>query len=148
MPHATPRFRRATASSSGEGTGPQEAVDGRVWFDRTPVNRWVSAPDGARTVEFTVTAAEAVTVDRARIHYYDEGRVPAGHRLQYADGDRWRDVRPRPRADRSPAANTATDLLFAPVTAERFRLVLTAATGCRVALSDVELLGPRRRQEG
>ncbi|WP_202532897.1 MULTISPECIES: MGH1-like glycoside hydrolase domain-containing protein [unclassified Streptomyces] len=146
--HKGEGFPQASASSSGEGTGPEAAVDGRVWFDRAPVNRWVSAPDGARTVEFTVTAAGAVTVDRARIHYYDEGpgsevRVPVGQRLQYADGDRWREVRVRPGSDRSPAANTATELLFAPVTAQRFRLVLTAGRGCRVALSDLELLGPR-----
>ncbi|MCX4445796.1 discoidin domain-containing protein [Streptomyces sp. NBC_01789] len=146
--HKGEGFPQASATSSGEGTGPEAAVDGRVWFDRTPVNRWVSAPDWARTVEFTVTAAEAVTVDRARIHYYDEGpespvRVPVGQRLQYADRDRWREVRVRPGSDRSPAANTATELLFAPVTAQRFRLVMTAGRGCRVALSDLELLGPR-----
>ncbi|MFD8688160.1 glycosyl hydrolase family 65 protein [Streptomyces sp. NPDC059651] len=146
--HKGEGFPQATASSSDEGIAPQAAVDGRVWFDRTPVNRWVSAPDGARTVEFTVTAAAPVTVDRARIHYYDEGpdsgiRTPAGHRLQYADGDRWHDIRPRPGSDRTPAPNTATTLRFTPVTSQRFRLVLTASKGNRVALSDLELLGPR-----
>ncbi|MGN5634813.1 MGH1-like glycoside hydrolase domain-containing protein [Streptomyces sp. AC154] len=146
--HKGEGFPQATASSSGDGTRPAAAVDGRVWFDRAPANRWVSESDGARSVEFTVTTATEVTVDRARIHYYDEGpgsgiRVPAGHRLQYRDGDRWHDVRTSPGSDRAPAPNTATSLRFAPVTSDRFRLVLTAAKGCRVALADLELLGTR-----
>ncbi|SEN16795.1 Trehalase [Actinacidiphila rubida] len=143
-------FPLATASSTGDGTTAQ-GDDGRVWFDPAPVNRWVSVPDGRAAARYTVELAGDAVVSAARVHYYDDGsgvRAPIRHRLQYWKDGRWYDVRTLPGGDARPLPNTATGLLFPPVRAARFQLVMAPAKGTAVGIADLELLGARGQLPG
>jgi len=136
-------FPKISASHSDVFGGvPPRAIDGRIVYEATPMNRWTcfGSPNTSDWLE--IEFAEAVTVSRAVLHIYDDrGGVQAPksyHLEQWRDG-KWTEVPAQVRNPETPTGNMANVVTFPAIETQRLRVVFTHQGNARTGVTEWEI---------
>lgn len=134
-------FPKASASHSDRfGGSPDKAIDGKVSFLPTPMNRWTSyeSPDASDWLE--VNFGKDVTASRVELAIYDDrGGVqpPKSYTIQIWDGKEWTDVPNQVRKPEIPAGGQMNEVRFGPTTTSKLRVLFTHAGKARSGVSEI-----------
>jgi hypothetical protein len=133
---------KASASYTSRFDKVEEATDGVVAFAANPRNRWTAyeSPNAEDWLE--IDLGEAREVGRADLYLYDDNggvRAPKSYRVQTWDGSAWRDVETPQYDPPRPAGGAVNIATFAPVKADRVRIVFTHREGAKSGATEVEL---------
>jgi len=136
-------FPKASASFHDVyGGTPEKAIDGRVNYKPTPVNRWTSYGSPDKTDWFEVDFGTSKEVRRAELAIYDDrGGVqpPASYTIETFDGVAWREVSDLVKSPLVPAGSAVNTGTFRPVTCQKLRIVFTHNGQSRSGLTELEL---------
>ncbi|MEZ0264037.1 MAG: discoidin domain-containing protein [Phycisphaerae bacterium] len=136
-------FPKATASFSDRfGGTPDKAIDGRIIFLPTPMNRWTSygSPDPTDWLEIDFGAEKEI--GRVVLHVYDDrGGVqpPSKYVVQTWTGVDWRDVAGPTYAPAVPTGSAANIVTFTRAKTSRLRVVFTHRSKARSGLTELEV---------
>jgi hypothetical protein len=136
-------YPKASASHSDRfGGAPARAIDGKIIYQATPMNRWTSyeSPDDADWLE--VDFGEPKEVGRAVLHLYDDrGGVqpPADYAVQVWSGQAWREVQVASRIPEKPTGSMANTVTFSPVTASKVRIIFTHQGRAKSGVTELEI---------
>jgi len=137
-------FPKATASFHDIYGGlPEKAIDGKVNYKPTPVNRWTSYGSPKKTDWFEVDFGVAKEVSRAELAIYDDhGGVqpPESFTVQYFSAEgQWRDVENLVKSPQVPAGSALNTATFTRVMTTKIRIVFTHRGDSRSGLTELEL---------
>jgi hypothetical protein len=121
---------------------PQLAIDGKVVFRPTPLNRWTCYGSTNSSDWLEIGFGAAKSVSRAELYIYDDRggvQAPAGYELQYWLEDQWRDVTHATKAPVNPTGNMANSVVFDPVTTTKVRVLFIHKGKARSGVTEVEL---------
>ncbi len=133
-------FPLALASWSHPDDPPANAIDGAIWFDAVPTNRWTTRGSSAFEPDavqwFEVRLGTPRTIHRIELYFCadDLGVQPPEHvRLSYWSRGGWIEL-PTPINQR-PLARCSTSYRFPPIATERLRATfrLQPSTACGLA---------------
>jgi hypothetical protein len=136
---------KATASASFSdryGGVPQLAIDGKVHYRTTPVNRWTSFGSTNTTDWLQLDFTEPQEISRAVLYIFDDRggvQAPAGYRLQMFANGEWRDVPAQKKNPEKPAGNIANEVTFPRINTDKLRILFTHKGKSRSGVSEVEL---------
>jgi hypothetical protein len=132
------QFPMASASSGTDAENLHDAIDGRVWFTPELPNGWTSA--AGKRQWYAVDLGEAKKIGRAELAFFDDGKgiaAPQNYVLEAQVDGRWQRI-----ARGAPVANGVTDATWAPLTAQRVRVVMQTPGGKAVRLAEIKLFAP------
>jgi hypothetical protein len=136
-------FPKATASFSDRyGGTPDKAIDGKIIFLPTPMNRWTSygSPNEADWLE--VDFGDEKEISRVVLHIYDDrGGVqpPEKYVVQTWTGAAWRGVE-NPTAElATPTGGMANTVKFNATTTSKIRIVFTNKVKARSGVTELEV---------
>jgi hypothetical protein len=137
-------YPKATASHSDRfGGRPERAIDGKIIYIPTPMNRWTSYESPNEQDWLEVDFGEAKTVSRAVLHIYDDrGGVqpPKDYVVQAWTGQAWRDVDVASRDPEKPTGSMANTVTFAPVaTGSKVRVLFLHDGRARSGVTELEI---------
>ena len=130
-------FPKASASFTSGEDAVYDAIDGRLWYDEYPRNRWTTRGSANKSEWFEVDFVEAKAINALRVSFYDNGvevRCPENFQLEYWDGTNWKTVRKYSNL-KSGASNR---FIFKSIRAAKFRLVFDGLVSA-VGLVEVEM---------
>jgi len=138
-------FPKATASYSDRfGGKPMSAIDGRVNFLPSPMNRWTSyeSPNTSDRLEIDFGAEKTFTRIELAI-YDDRGGVqpPVKYEVKVWDGTAWKSVTAARSTPEKPIGSQFNEVKFDRVTASKVRVVFTHAGKARSGLSELFVWG-------
>ncbi|WP_327584243.1 discoidin domain-containing protein [Nonomuraea sp. NBC_00507] len=127
-----------TASTTASGSSTAGAKDG------FPINEpfWGGTTAGQDWYELNFGAAR--TFNEVRLYFKDSRpasttyRAPASYTVQYHNGSAWVDVPSQAKTPATPRANYNV-VQFSAVTAQRVRVLATAASGARTGLTEIKV---------
>ncbi|MDP4507171.1 galactose-binding domain-containing protein [Nonomuraea turcica] len=127
-----------TASTTASGSSMAGAKDG------FPINEpfWGGTTAGQDWYELNFGAAR--TFNEVRLYFKDSRpasttyRAPASYTVQYHNGSAWVDVPSQAKTPAAPRANYNV-VQFSAVTAQRVRVLATAASGARTGLTEIKV---------
>jgi hypothetical protein len=138
-------FPKASASFSDQfGGTPDKAIDGKIIFLPTPMNRWTSYGSPNPTDWLEIDFGVEKKIGRVELYIYDDrGGVqpPEKYRVQTWTGNAWRDADAqsfKPEDSAGGMANTAT---FTPVATSKFRVVFTHKGKAKSGVTEIEAWG-------
>jgi hypothetical protein len=136
-------FPKATASFQDVYGGvAKSAIDGKVSFLATPVNRWTSYGSPNATDWLEVDFGAPKEFSRIELYIYDDrGGVqpPASYNVQlFVDGE-WRDATNQIKTPITPAGSAQNSVRFDKVTASKVRVVFTHNGQARSGLTEMEV---------
>lgn len=139
----------ANASSSVQGAGPYQAIDGRMWFFPSIANGWSPQLTAAGTPKsdpwWSVDLRHSQRVDSVKLYFFADGKkylAPKHLRLQQLQSGEWKDI-----AEAAPLANGVTRVNFAPLIVQHLRIVFDPPhTPANLRLIECEVFGPRAAQ--
>lgn len=122
-------FPRASDSFSDQfGGTPDRAIDGKLSFRPTPMNRWTSYgspnPDDWLEVDF----GEKKKVGRAILHLFSDGggvKAPKNYMVEGWTGTEWKEIPNQKMNPEEPTGGMANTVTFPPVTVDKLRVVFT-----------------------
>jgi hypothetical protein len=134
-------FPRARASYSDRfGGKPAFAIDGRVNFLPSPMNRWTSyeSPNAADWLELDFGTPKEFTRIELAI-YDDRGGVqpPAKYEVEFWEGNAWQPVTGARRSPERPAGGQLNEVRFDRVKASKVRVVFTHAGKARSGVTEI-----------
>lgn len=136
-------FPKATASFSDiYGGKPEKAIDGKIVYLPTPMNRWTSYGSPQASDWLEVDFGELREVGRAELHIYDDrGGVqpPASYQVEYHDGKAWKAVVKPVQTPEKPTGSTLNTVRFKRVTTTKVRVVFTHQGQARSGVTELEL---------
>ena len=136
-------FPKASASASDHFGGvPKSAIDGRVGYSPTPVNRWTSYGSTNATDWLEVDFGAPQEMSRVEIYIFDDRggvQAPAGFTVQYFAGDEWRDVAGPVNKPAVPVGSAINTVTFSKVTAPKLRVVFTHQGKARTGVTELEV---------
>ncbi len=139
----TEGFPKATASFSDRfGGSPNKAIDGKIIFLPTPMNRWTSYGSPNATDWLEVDFGAEKEVGRAILHIYDDrGGVqpPEKYTIQAWSAGQWRDVDNQAFQPGVPTGGMANTATFAKITTSRIRVVFTNKGKARSGVTELEV---------
>lgn len=125
-----------------------DAVDGRIFYDDIPHNRWTNYrspnPEDHLGVDFGVPTQ----VSDVRFYAYDDGggvKAPASYRLEFWDGAQWREVPGQARTPERPVGAAMNRITFPALTTTRIRLVFGNPPGAYVGVTELQAWSPAAR---
>ncbi|MEU6129355.1 glycosyl hydrolase family 65 protein [Saccharopolyspora sp. NPDC047091] len=130
-------FPTATATYSGEGDEPGEAIDGQDFHLDRPGTRWTNHGSPNAIDHLQVETAEPIDVSDVRISFYDDGgevRTPDSYRLQYRRGAEWVDLPTSPPVPGEPARVRPDP----PVRTDALRITPERADGGAVGITELQ----------
>jgi hypothetical protein len=134
---------KASASFSDRYGGvPQLAIDGKVNYRTTPVNRWTSFGSTNETDWLQVDFTELQEISRAVLYIFDDRggvQAPASYTFQTFTNGEWRDLPAQKKTPDAPAGNIANEVTFPRITTDKLRILFTHKGKARSGVSDVEL---------
>ena len=139
----TEGFPKASASFSDRFGGvPHSAIDGKINFLPTPMNRWTSygSPNPTDWLEVDFNAEKEV--GRVDLHIYDDhGGVqpPARYVIQTWTGSEWRDVEHANATPDIPTGGTINTITFSQVKTTKVRVVFTHKDPARSGVTEMEI---------
>jgi hypothetical protein len=134
-------FPAVTASYSAPATPPQFLVDGNIWYDDAPPNRWTSTGSGNAADTVEVDFGVPRPVERVTLYFLDDGagiRPPARFALERWRDGAWEEVPGQRRAPEVPEGRRANTVTFDRFETARLRLVLTHRAGASSGLTEIE----------
>ncbi len=136
-------FPKASASFHDRFGGvPKSAIDGKIIFRPTPVNRWTSFGSPNETDWLEVDFGEPKTFSRVELHIFADGRgvhAPTSYKVQYLSGDRWVDVKGLKKSPEKPKGSAKNSATFDKVTSPKIRVVFTHTGKARSGLTEFEV---------
>lgn len=134
-------FPKASASHSDRfGGKPALAIDGKVNYLPSPMNRWTSYESPNSTDWLEVDFGEEKTFRRVELAIYDDrGGVqpPTQYEVEFWNGTAWRAVASAKRTPARPAGSQLNEVQFDPVKATKVRVVFTHAGKARSGVSEI-----------
>ena len=119
---------------------PQLAIDGRINFKPTPINRWTSYGSPNKTDWLEVDFGAPKEVGRAELYIYDDrGGVqpPSDYTLQYLDNGVWRDAIDQRKTPAQPTGGIDNTVTFRPMTAAKVRILFTHRGDARSGVTEL-----------
>ncbi len=136
-------FPKATASFHDIYGGlPERAIDGKVNYKPTPINRWTSYGSPSKTDWLEVDFGTPKQVSRAELYIYDDhGGVqpPESFSVQYLAEVEWRMVENLVKSPQTPMGSALNNATFTQVTTTKIRIVFTHQGASRSGLTELEL---------
>jgi hypothetical protein len=136
-------FPKASASFHDRFGGvPKSAIDGKIVFRPTPVNRWTSFGSPNETDWLEVDLGEPKAFSRVELHIFADGagvHAPTSYKVQYLSGDRWVDVKGVKKSPETPKGSAKNSATFEKVTSQKIRVVFTHAGKARSGLTEFEV---------
>jgi hypothetical protein len=123
------------------GGVPQLAIDGKVNYRATPVNRWTSYGSTNKTDWLEITFDAPKEVSRAELYIYDDhGGVqsPANYTVEYWAEGKWHEADSQGKTPEVPAGNTVNEVRFTPVTTQKLRIIFTHRRNARSGVTEIE----------
>ena len=135
-------FPKATASHSDVYGGvAKSAIDGRIIYKTSPVNRWTSYGSTNATDWLEVDFGEAKEMSRAELYIFDDrGGVqsPADYRVQYFANGEWRNAANQSKSPATPIGGAMNTVTFTKVSAPKVRVVFTHKGNARSGVTELE----------
>jgi len=136
-------FPKITASHSDRYGGVAvRAIDGKIIFEATPVNRWTSygSPNPNDTLELEFE--NPTKIGRAVLHIYDDRggvQAPSDYVIEgWIDG-KWKALFNQEKFPPEPTGNMANVLKFDPVVLTKLRILFTHKGKARSGLTELEI---------
>ncbi|MEU4832008.1 discoidin domain-containing protein [Streptosporangium sp. NPDC023615] len=129
-----------SASHTASGTSVGAAVDGY------PTNEPFWGAGGSPNAQdwYEVNLGSARTLDEVRLYFKDSRpasgtyRAPSSYQVQYLDGSTWTNVAAQVKTPATPQGNYNL-VRFAPVSAQRVRVLMTNASGAKSGLTEIKI---------
>jgi hypothetical protein len=135
-------FPKATASFHDVfGGKPEKAIDGRIIYSATPMNRWTSYGSPNAQDWLQIDLGQEKEIRRLVLHIYDDrGGVqpPEKYEVQTWTAGDWKPVEGAAMSPATPTGSMANTVTFAPVKTSRFRIVFTNKGKARSGLTELE----------
>jgi len=137
-----------SASFVGSSSSTYQAVDGRIYYDYIPSNRWSNFDSKHNEDWFAVDFGREKTVNTVSVYVYDdvitkEGRTscPTKMNVQYHDGVNWKDAGQQFHSPAICASNDINKISFSPVKTKQIRVVFTrdVAKDYYVGITELEV---------
>ena len=134
-------FPIANASFSDRfGGKPSLAIDGKVNFLPSPINRWTSYESPRETDWLEVDFGSEKKFSRIELAIYDDrGGVqpPTKYEVEYWDGKDWKPVTGARKSPENPTGSQFNEVKFDRVKASKVRVVFTHAGKARSGVSEI-----------
>ncbi|MBM4004121.1 MAG: carbohydrate-binding protein [Planctomycetes bacterium] len=136
-------FPQIRASYSDRfGGRPERAIDGKIVYDPTPMNRWTSyeSPNAVDWLELDF--GEPRPIGRVELHLYDDRggvQAPEKYTLETWDGAAWVEIPNQDRTPKRPAGGVRNTVRFAAVSTDRLRVLFTHRGQARSGLTEIEV---------
>ena len=136
-------FPKASASHSDQfgGLAPR-AIDGKIIFEVTPVNRWTCYGSPNATDSFEVDFGKAVKAGRAVLHIFDDRggvQAPAAYTVEGWNGNAWQEMAHQVKSPADPTGNMANQVTFSPAEISKLRVVFTHKGNARSGMTEFEI---------
>ena len=136
-------FPKASASHSDQfgGLAPR-AIDGKIIFEVTPVNRWTCYGSPNATDSFEVDFGKAVKAGRAVLHIFDDRggvQAPAAYTVEGWNGNAWQEMAQQVKSPADPTGNMANQVTFSPAEISKLRVVFTHKGNARSGMTEFEI---------
>ncbi len=135
-------FPKASASHTSRFDRIEFVNDGIINYRPSPNNRWTAYESPDKTDWLEIDFGEPKMVGRMELHLYDDrGGVqpPTSYRVQYHEGNAWRDAANMNRSPKEPQGGTMNTVTFDPIKASRVRVVFNHAGSSRSGLTEIEV---------
>lgn len=132
----------ATASHSDRFGGlAKNAIDGKVVFNPTPMNRWTSYESPTAQDWLQVEFAEPRRIARAELYIYDDrGGVqpPKEYWIEYWTGSEWKRVDGEKHEPAQPTGSVMNTSRFQPIEAKKVRVVFVHKAPAKSGVTELE----------
>ena len=118
------------------------AIDGKIIYLPTPMNRWTSYESPNAVDWLDIDFGKAVSVGRVVLHIYDDRggvQAPTEIKLQSFEADQWKDIPAQQASPAKPAGGTMNTLLFPKLTTNKLRIRFTNQDKARSGVTEVEV---------
>ncbi len=136
-------FPKASASHSDIYGGlPPRAIDGKIIFEATPMNRWTSYGSPNPTDSYEVDFGKPVKVSRAVLHLYDDRggvQAPGDYRIEGWNGNEWQAMAQQVKSPATPTGGMANIVTFTPAEVGKLRVVFTHKGQARSGMTEFEV---------
>ena len=135
-------FPKASASFSDRfGGKPESAIDGKINFLPTPMNRWTSygSPNATDWLEIDLGAEKEI--GRIELHIFDDHggvQAPEKYSIQHWIDGEWRDVVGQAIRPEIPIGGMTNTVTFPRIKMTRFRILFTHKGQARTGVTEVE----------
>lgn len=122
------------ASSSATSDGPQQAIDGRLWFFPEIPNGWTPAGDPAKTENWLELRLPRPQLLRSvELYFLGAGafHAPPAVQLEYNDGTAWKPIPSQTRLPLTPISNGRNQINFPPLETDQLRLTVSPTSTLR-----------------
>lgn len=136
-------FPKITASHSDPFGGiPPRAIDGKIIFEATPMNRWTSytSPNAKDWLELEFE--KETKVSKVVLHIYDDRggvHAPASYTIERWTGSEWQEMSSQDKAPAIPTGNMANVTTFTPTAVTKLRVLFTHKDGPRSGVTELEV---------
>jgi hypothetical protein len=116
-----------TASSSSSAEGLRQAIDGRLWFFPEVDNGWTPAGDPSKSESWIeLSLPHLRSIGSVELYFLEAGSFhpPSALRLQYKEGNAWKDVPAQTRTPQRVIGNGRNQINFPAVETSGLRLLL------------------------
>ena len=124
------------------GGVPQLAIDGKVNYRPTPVNRWTSFGSSNATDWLEITLDAPKEISRAELYIYDDRggvQAPADYTVEHWIDDEWREAGDQRKVPAAPMGNRINEVSFARVRTQKIRFVFKHKDRARSGVTEVQL---------
>ena len=134
-------FPKVTASHFDRfGGRPDWAIDGRVNFLPTPVNRWTSYESKTERDWLELDFGDEREFQRVDLAIYDDGggvQPPQNYSLEIWNGTAWQEIQGVKKTPEQPAGSELNTARFNPVRSSRLRIWFQHSGAARSGVSEV-----------
>lgn len=136
-------FPKASASFTDRyGGKPMAALDGKIVFRPSPMNRWTSYGSTNTTDWLEVDLGSMHDVSRVDVHLYDDrGGVqpPADYSVEYWDDNAWRAAAAQTKEPALPTGGMVNSIRFSPAQTTKVRVVFVHRGNARSGVTELEV---------
>jgi hypothetical protein len=134
-------FPAVTASSSAPATPPHYLIDGNIWYDSAPPNRWTAGGSGNAADTVILDFGVSRPLEWVSLYFLDDGgpiRPPERFALERWSAGTWESIPGQRRAPATPEGRRANTVRFGRLETARLRLIVTHRPGASSGLTEFE----------
>lgn len=143
--NSTERYYPAAIASFPGILHPVEQLnDGQFWYTLPTTNQWSNEYADKKEAWAGIDFGIAREIEKIILYFADNReniKAPKSYKLQYWDGNRWKNIPGQTRQYKKPEARKGNAITFRKLTTEKIRVVLTPQKGHCVGLSEIETWG-------
>ncbi|MDX1930503.1 MAG: discoidin domain-containing protein [Pirellulaceae bacterium] len=136
-------FPKATASYSDRfGGKPMSAIDGKIIYLPTPMNRWTSYESPNAVDWLDIDFGKDLAIGRVELHVYDDRggvQAPTEIKLQSFEAGQWKDIAEQQATPVRPVGGTLNTIRFPKLTTPKLRILFTNKDKARSGVTEVEV---------